>query len=770
MFTFKPISQAILAISISFFILGTVFEAKSANQKTVDKGTLAEISALNVKAANFWQQGKIEEAIALWQRSAIIYREQGSLEEEVNLTLKIANGYTSLGQLELAKFYLEEMLSLVDQKTEIEARIQFLLGNVAQKEGELEEAIAYYQESLATNNNSLPTINNSAIALKKKRIRSQLKAESSREGAETQKYLAEAKSSEKERIAYLKKANLLLTDEQPASSIRTLIEWAETESLNNNQVLQGRKLIGEIPTSRNKIFLILDWAKIDVERGDSWLTIASQEAQNDPFALSFVELEKGLRFFQSRSWNEAIASAEATIAIATITSNYETLYRALWLAASIEKNQGEEVAALNYYRRAIAALTNYLNSQSIFSIEQRLDFTEEIEPLYRETLEILLKETKPTEITLTEVLKISEQLRKAQLQQFFGDNCNILQEEKLTTEFLANKNAVLLTSVVLEQATHLILKLPNGKILYHKSPISKVDLQELGSDWYRGFSEGNFEWQSEIRGAQLYDLIIRPFEQSIEKFNEPTIIFVNDEILRNLPMAALFDGEKFLAQKWASLTSIGLQIIPENSQTIEARRMGDRKKVAMADRELLAFGLGVKIAEWSPLPNVKTEINKIIELMGGEKFLNRQFTSDRFERELTKDYSKLHLATHGYFGGIAENSYVLAYDRPLYASDLDQSLNSKINLLVMSACETAISSDRSVLGLAGLALRNNVNNILGTYWQVEDEIQSQIIEDFYTYLEAGLTFSDALQKVQSEQILLNESPTNWASLNLIGNL
>ena len=69
-----------------------------------------------------------------------------------------------------------------------------------------------------------------------------------------------------------------------------------------------------------------------------------------------------------------------------------------------------------------------------------------------------------------------------------------------------------------------------------------------------------------------------------------------------------------------------------------------------------------------------------------------------------------------------------------------------------------------------MALRNNVDNVLGTYWQVEDKVQSQKMIDFYAYLESGFDVAEALQKVQSEQIAIGGSITDWASLNLIGNL
>lgn len=87
---------------------------------------------------------------------------------------------------------------------------------------------------------------------------------------------------------------------------------------------------------------------------------------------------------------------------------------------------------------------------------------------------------------------------------------------------------------------------------------------------------------------------------------------------------------------------------------------------------------------------------------------------------------------------------------------------------MLSACETSISSDRSVLGLAGTALRKGVDKTLGTFWQVEDEKQAEIITDFYSYLQE-VEAAEALQKAQIKQIEKRANPSGWAALNLIVN-
>ena len=239
----------------------------------------------------------------------------------------------------------------------------------------------------------------------------------------------------------------------------------------------------------------------------------------------------------------------------------------------------------------------------------------------------------------------------------------------------------------------------------------------------------------------------------ITEKNLNSIVFVNDGILRNVPMAALHDGDQYVAEKWATINSFGLGF-----QTTDAKP--NQEKVA-------AFGLVDSGEGWSPLTEVEVELRDVrSSVKNGKVLLNEDFTVSSFQKELEKNYSIVHIATHGYFGGLAENSFLVAHDQTLSAQVIENALRvSPPSLLVLSACETAISSDRSNLGLAGLAIRSGVKSVVGTFWQVQDEEQTELISRFYEYLgDSDSSIAIAVQKVQQDQIkIFGKHPSSSVS-------
>lgn len=217
----------------------------------------------------------------------------------------------------------------------------------------------------------------------------------------------------------------------------------------------------------------------------------------------------------------------------------------------------------------------------------------------------------------------------------------------------------------------------------------------------------------------------------------------------------MFDGQQYLAQKWAIVSSLGFefQVIPSQTKP-----------------KTIAFGLSQAIGDWNALKSVPQEVEIVTQLTGGRKFLDRQFTRNILSKQITTNqYSQVHLATHAYFGGLKENSFVLAHDRPISVSDLENILSQQnIDLLVLSACETALSSPLSPLGLSGVGIRNNIPFVLGTFWQVDDTYQTELISKFYRH-SLNLDYPFALQKTQVNLIEQGENPASWASLNLVVN-
>ena len=717
--------------------------------------------------AYFWQKGDFSDAIEAWSKEAEIYHSQGLIEKESAVTLKIAQTYIILGQLSLATFQLKKVLSLT-QEPLLLARAWNQLGNAYSRGGELGKALSAYKKSLDLERNL--SILNNLVGLQQKQVQTaQLQAESAREGEEIQSYQAKAEFYRAEALKYAEEALSLSQTEKSPASVQTLIEWSKLSptGLSAEQLEQGRNILVNLPASRTKAFLALNWAKLDSDRADYWLSQSAEVAETtgDVTAKSYVFLELGLLAERAGKLADALAYAQSAIDFGWSESIYDALYPSYWLAGRIYQKAGNKETALKNYRDAIAAFESLNRRPTKINVSQRLNFGIQVEPIYRTALELLLSE--PSESNLKESLLISAQLRLAQLQNYFGDNCFDVELPNRETQVeRGEKNAVVLSSIILEAQTHFILQLEDGTLRHSQASIGQTAITKLATDWYDSLTlldsedwrERSYKWQFWQQGEELYNLIIRPFEEELEQINPSTLIFVHDGVLRNLPMAALYDGEEFLAQKWASVSSLGL-----NFNSLESNQ---------TEEKALVFGLSEARGSWSPLYLVPKEVQDVIDLVGGEKFLDREFTAERFfQQPNRKKYRVIHLATHGYFGGVAENSFILAYDKSLNALELEDSLSqskAQLELMVLSACETALGSDRSVLGLAGVALRSGVRAVLGSFWAVQDHEQGELIKGFYVNLyQKNLDKAQALQQIQIRQIERNTHPSMWAALNLI---
>ena len=219
------ISKAVFKIIFSTLCLTLPLSVSViANSPTSFSTSIDKPSNQEDIASQLWQRGQIREAIALWEREERIYSKRESIAKQIETVLKIARGYTALGQFELASFKLEKILPLAKDKPVLSARILEQLGNVASRSGELDSAIANYQKSLDLEP-SLSTYNNLAISLEKQVIRSRLKARSAREGEETEKYLAEVESYRSSTVEYLKPALAIAEREECLTVWLCLGDW-----------------------------------------------------------------------------------------------------------------------------------------------------------------------------------------------------------------------------------------------------------------------------------------------------------------------------------------------------------------------------------------------------------------------------------------------------------------------------------------------------------------------------------------------------------------
>lgn len=233
-------------------------------------------------------------------------------------------------------------------------------------------------------------------------------------------------------------------------------------------------------------------------------------------------------------------------------------------------------------------------------------------------------------------------------------------------------------------------------------------------------------------------------------------------------MAVLYDGQQYLIQKYAIALTPGLQLLPS-------------KSVQQLQIQALSAGLTEARHGFSPLANVGLELNQIkSEVSSSRILLNQQFTSTALQKEINSlPFPVVHLATHGQFSSQAEKTFILAWDKPIIVNELDSFLRTRntssrnaIELLVLSACQTAVGDKRAALGLAGVAVRASARSTLASLWNIDDESTALLMSHFYEELAKNkLNKAEALR--QAQLTLLNnpnyEIPRFWAPYVLVEN-
>ena len=257
---------------------------------------------------------------------------------------------------------------------------------------------------------------------------------------------------------------------------------------------------------------------------------------------------------------------------------------------------------------------------------------------------------------------------------------------------------------------------------------------------------------------ELYKVIIEPIEAELEANNIDVLVFSMDSGLRLLPIAALHDGEQFLIEKYA------MGIVPSFGLT-------DTRYVNPEQSSILAMGAS-EFAEQPALPTMPIELKAIISNpRQGELFLNEQFTIPNFVTQNSRPtpFSIIHLGTHAKFNpGDMSDSYIQFYDDQLKIPQLQElsdelgwnSDSTPIELLVLSACETALGDEEAELGFAGLAVQAGVKSALASLWYVSDLGTLALMGEFYDQLGTTLIKAEALRQTQLEMLRGNVKVDN----------
>ena len=445
----------------------------------------------------------------------------------------------------------------------------------------------------------------------------------------------------------------------------------------------------------------------------------------------------------------------------------ELSFRWDWQRARLARQGGQIDLALASYRRAVAELQSVRQDIPVEYRDGRSSYRATFGPLYLQFTDLLLHRAAArageAQALIREARNTVEALKETELQDYFRDPC--------VSSFLARRRSI----GIIAQGTAVIypISLPHRLEMLvsfgreerqFTIPVPEAVLRGEVQQ-FRALLEKRTTNQYLVPARQLYDQIIAPLEPALAAHHVDTLVIIPDEVLRIVPFAALYDGNRFLVDRYATTIAPGLRLI-------EPAPLSATSGIA------LVLGVSQSVEGYPALPNVPHEIAAVHSIEGGDVLLDSGFTRAQFAGDLKSGrYSIVHIASHGRFGTDPSQTFVLAFDGTLTMDDLEADIKygppreTPLELLILSACETASGDDRAALGLAGVALKAGARSALATLWYINDEASGKLIAAFYQGLRSGLSKAEALR--QAQRSLAADPgfahPAFWAPFLIIGN-
>ena len=803
--------------------------ALSAYKKT--KSRANEVIVLENLARAYQQIGQSDRAISNWEQAIAAYRHLGNLQQVGRMLTEKAQSYSSLGQSRRAIAVLcgavgkqacvkDSALQIARAQKDraLEAAALGSLGDAYRLRGEYKQAIAHLQASLkiadeihnsAYRSSALNSLGNNYISLAQVNYRRVHSAEQRGDSVEADKLRQKALNYDLEALKYFQDSReLARTQSDLQGQMRTLLNsippyyrtQASTSAVEARQ--QAQSLLERLPDSQDKVYAAIDLAHLlqpvtlfedssnqclkpeseseAAELLKQAVSIAQriQDRRSESFALGELghiyecrnDLSRALDLTKQAQW----AADQDLLA-------KDSLYLWEWQAGRILKAQHQELDALKAYELAFATLESIRGDLLTANRDLQLDFRDAVDPIYRELAELRLDYaslpyTKSVNRTqeLSSALSTMDSLKLAELQNYFGNDCVItaLNQEKFDLAGVGTETAVF-NSIIFKDRTAILVSLPNGEKRSEWIDIDNKSFIQAINEFRRGLERYRDITYDPKQAQKLYDWIVRPFADDLDSAQIKTLVFTQDGILRSVPMAALHDGEKFLIQKYAIATTPSLTLTDPRAlkrQKLRALALGLTKDAVVDGKKFPA------------LTNVGLELSEVeTQIPGSKQLLDGSFTRDRLRQELGETvYPIIHIATHGEFGTDPEDTFLVTGNNgKLTITELDTAIRSvrrsavAVDLLALTACQTAVGDDRAALGLAGVAVQAGVRSALASLWSIDDAATVTFVTKFYTsWHDEGLSKAEALRTAQQTLISTGGEyahPAYWAPFILIGN-
>lgn len=716
-----------------------------------------------------FDRGALEDAAAHWQQAAQAYAAAHDARHQVEALVNLGIAYQTIGQHRLAIETLQSAVGIAANSGQRAALIQAQsnLGGISTCGQERTAGERHLRESLAL---AQANHDEASAALILNNLATVLAAQGKIDDA-----LA---AFDQSATVARQKNNHLLTAKATSNAAALAAQAqraAEAEKLNAAALTAVRQL----PATHEQAFLVLRCGQTAAQlaRADDAeaayrdaFQIAEQlgDKRAATYALGFL----GQLAETQQHVDQALALTRHAAFIAREIQLADAAYRWDWQIGRLLGKQNDRAGAIAAYRRALLTLQTIrhdLSAGSAGAGGPRASFRETVGPVYFELADLLLQQASAATAAaaqplLREARDTVEQLKASELEDYLQDECQqLLRTRTAQLDRLARNTAVLYV-IPLPQRTELLVSLAAG-IRQFQVPVGADQLTAQVRQ-FRLNVEKRTTNQYLRQARQLYQWLIAPVKAALVEQGIETLVVVPDGALRTIPFAALNDGEHFLIEQFATVTSPGLTLLAP------APMPRDRLQV-------FAGGLTEAAQNFPELPHVGDELQTVHRLFHGPLLVNENFCRARIQGDFARNqFQIVHFATHGQFGKDSGESFLLTHDGKLTLDDLEQLLRptqargKPVELLVLSACQSAAGDDRAALGLAGVAVKAGARSALATLWFVQDESTALVVAEFYNRLRGDkVSKAQALQQAQLKllQDPRYDHPGYWAAFLLIGN-
>lgn len=821
-----PLHQALALsnLSLTYQHLGKWEEAETAITQSLNllqqpnnitnTQTYSEIlaKAFNTQGRLQWEKGQLEEALKTWRKAGNYYEKANNNPGWINSLINQAKAMQALGISTQSQIILEQVAENLEKQPDsaLKARGFLNLGIAYRQLGELNESKENLQKSLevaekfalsSAKNYAWLELGNTERALANRAIAIGKANDDEADTTAATRYYQNVIQSNSPTLKLQAQLNQL-------SLFIEIGKLSETEKL--WQEIQNN--IALLPPSRTAIYSQLNFARsltclkngIDTEgisctsrirqekRKENYpelrmtsntltwegiakiIATALQQAQalKDPTAESYALGQLGGLYELTGQFSEAQKLTQKAISLAENIQSHNIIYRWDWQLGRLLEKQQNIKSAIAAYQEAVEMLKSVRSDLVTINSDVQFSFRDEVEPVHRQLVDLLLRSegnTEPSQANLQEAIEQIDNLQLAELQNFLGCNPENLVKIDEISESITDPKAAIVYPIILENKIAIIFQLPEQTLRYYETIISRTVVEKTMEKLQTSLANPEEEPHVIEQSQEIYSWLIKPLIPDLENNKQiETLVFVPDGLLRNIPLGILYDedGEQYLLQNYAVAIAPRLQIFVP--------------KPTPQNLNVLTGGVGIKQDEnFPPIEGLEAELKAISEITkSNPPILNEYFTKENLQKQLDSgNFSAIHIKTHGKFSSNPEETFIVAYKAKINSKDLADliQLGSKektkpLELLVLSACETAQGDNRAVLGLTGIAVRLGSRSALSSLWTAQDDRNTELMTQFYTeLLTSGITKAKALQMVQLSLLKQGYSPYIWANYILVGN-